>query len=171
MTSDRTGRAAQAPAKGEDGGRGVRVVAVAIAAVFFLLIGSFILMVFFIQDEARLNAVGPIAPAPGLERGGLVFAGTANIWEVRGRMTIDERRHVRFAFDLVGPAGVPAPDTLAFDVALDMPEHDMPPLQLAVTRTGAGSYVAGAPLPRTGQWRLNIILPEITGVFVFDVDI
>lgn len=150
--------------------RGVRIVAIAMASVFFLLIGAFTLMVFFVHDEARLNAVGPIAPGPGQERGGLVFTGTANIWEVRGRMTLDARRHVRFDFDLIGPTSIPAPDTLEVGVAVDMPAHDIPPMPLPLVRTGPGSYAAGAPLPEPGQWRLLITLPEITGVFIFDVD-
>ncbi|HRP75538.1 MAG TPA: AAA family ATPase [Rhodocyclaceae bacterium] len=150
--------------------RGVRIVAIVMATVFFLLIGAFTLMVFFVHDEARLNAVGPIAPGPGQERGGLVFTGTANIWEVRGRMTLDARRQVRFDFDLIGPTGIPAPDTLEVSVAVDMPIHDMPTIELPLVRTGPGSYAAGAPLPQAGQWRLLITLPEITGVFIFDVD-
>lgn len=163
-STDRTGR------QDDNGARGVRVVAISLAAGFFLLIGAFVLMVFFVQDEARLNAVGPIAPAPGQERGGLVFAGTANIWEIRGRMTLDDTRQVRFDFDLTGPTGIPAPDTLEIAATLDMPEHDMAPIRVPIARGGSGAFATGAALPQPGKWRLRIELPEITGVFVFDVD-
>lgn len=171
MTGTDTGlRAGAAVNSRTSGARGVRLVAVSIGTLFLLLVVSFMLMVFFVQDEARLNAVGPIASAPGAERGGLVFRGTANIWDVRGRMTLDADQRVRFALDLIGPAGQPAPASLDFALALDMPAHDMEALRPAVSRTGPGSYVAAAPLPHAGQWRLRIELPEITGVFLFDVD-
>ena len=47
------------------------------------------------------------------ERGGVVCHGTANIWEVRGRLTQDAERQANFAIDLVGPTGQPAPADLA----------------------------------------------------------
>jgi hypothetical protein len=150
--------------------RGVRMVAMSVGALFLLLVAGFVAMVFFVQEEARLNAVGPIAAGPGAERGGLVFRGTANIWEVRGRMTLDAQRQVRFGLDLIGPTGQPAPASLDFRIALDRPEHDMTPLRPGVVRTGPGAYAASAALPQAGQWRLRIELPEITGVFLFDVD-
>jgi hypothetical protein len=153
-----------------DNTRGVRVVAVVVGMGFLLLVLAFVMMVFFVHDEARLNAVGPIAPSPGAERGGLVFTGTANVWEVRGRMTLNDERQVRFDVDLVGPTAQPAPDTLDVRFALDMPEHDMEALRPQLRRAGPGGYVATAALPHPGQWRLQIELPEITGVFLFDVE-
>lgn len=148
----------------------VRVIAATVGGLFLVLILGFVAMVFFVQDEARLNAVGPIAPAPGAERGGLVFRGTANIWEVRGRMTADAQRNVRFVFDLVGPTGQPAPASLELRLSVDMPEHDMAARALPLTRTGVGSYVATAGALQPGRWRLRMDFPEIDGIFLFDVD-
>ena len=149
----------------------VRLVALLVAAAFFLLVGAFVTMVFFVQDEARLNAVGPIAAGPGAERGGLVFHGTANIWEVRGRMVIDAERRVRFGFDLIGPTGQPAPTSLEFRLELDKVAHDdRPPMPLVHRLTGPGSYIASAELPSAGRWQLRMVFPEITGVFDFDAD-
>jgi hypothetical protein len=153
-----------------DGARGVRVVALVMGAAFLMLVLAFVMMVFFVHDEARLNAVGPIASSPGAERGGLVFTGTANIWEVRGRMTLNDDRQVRFDVEFVGPTAQPAPDSLDVRFALDMPEHDMEALRPPLRRAGPGGYVATAALPHPGQWRLRIELPEITGVFLFEVE-
>ncbi|MGL1834683.1 FixH family protein [Rhodocyclaceae bacterium SMB388] len=147
-----------------------RVIAAVVGSLFLVLILGFVAMVFFVQDEVRLNPVGPIAPAPGAERGGLVFRGTANIWDVRGRMTVDAQRNVRFDFDLVGPTGQPAPASLELRLSLDMPEHDMAARALALTRTGVGSYVATASALQPGRWRLRMDFPEIDGVFLFDID-
>ncbi|MDG3065272.1 AAA family ATPase [Thauera mechernichensis] len=158
-------RSAGAPAA-----RQARLVALIVGGLFLLLIVAFVAMVFTVRDEARLNAVGPIPPAPGAERGGLVFHGTANIWEVRGRMTLDAERQVSFSFDLIGPTAQPAPATLAFDLSLDMPDHDRAPIPLQHTLAGPGSYVAKAALPEPGRWRLRLQLPEITGLFEFEVD-
>ena len=147
------------------------MVAIIIGGLFFLLVAGFVTMVFFIQDEARLNAVGPIAAAPGAEQGGLVFHGTANIWEVRGRMTVDAERSARFAIDLIGPTGQPAPPSLDFRLLLAPPDENAAQLALNHSRTGPGSYLAqSGPLPTTGRWTLRIELPEITGVFGFDID-
>lgn len=153
-----------------DASRGVRMVAISVGALFLLLVAGFVAMVFFVQEEARLNAVGPIAPGPGAERGGLVFRGTANIWDVRGRMTLDAERRVRFELDLIGPTGQPAASTLDLRLVLDMPERELAPLYPRIARTGAGAYAASAALPQPGQWRLRIELPEITGVFLFIAD-
>ncbi len=127
-------------------------------------------MVFFVQDETRLNAVGPIAAAPGAERGGLIFRGTANIWEVRGRMVIDAQGNARFAFDLVGPTGQPAPSSLDFHVELEIADGSQAPVRLPHRLTGIGSYMTSAQLPSPGPWRLRIVFPEITGVFEFTAD-
>lgn len=150
--------------------RRARWVAVVFGGLFLLLIIGFVAMVFFIQSEARLNAIGPIAPAPGAERGGLVFTGTANVWEVRGRMTQGAGRQVQFSFDLIGPNGQPAPRSLELGLSLDMPGQDMPAVPLAHTLTGIGSYAASATLPQSGRWRLRMAFPEITGVFEFEVE-
>lgn len=148
----------------------VRFVALAVAAAFFLLIGGFVAMVFFVQDEARLNAVGPIAAGPGAERGGLVFRGTANIWEVRGRMIVDAQGQATFAFDLVGPTGQPAPTSLEFHVELEKVSGGQPTVRLPHRLTGIGSYTTSALLSSPGPWRLRLVFPEITGVFEFTAD-
>lgn len=150
--------------------RQARLIALVLGGLFLLLILGFIAMVFTVRDEARLNAVGPIAAAPGAERGGLVFHGTANIWEVRGRMTLDEQRQVRFSFDLIGPTAQPAPPALEVALSLDMPDRDRAPIPLPHTLTGPGGYAASALLPEPGRWRLRLQLPEITGLFEFEVD-
>lgn len=165
----RPGAATDAPPS-EAATRQARLIAGVIGGVFLIMVIGFVSMVFFIQEEARLNAIGPIAASPGAEHGGLVFRGTANIWDVRGRMTLNNDRQVRFAFDLVGPTAHPAPPNLPFNLALDMPDSDMLPLPLSRARTGPGSYVATAMLPEPGRWRLRIEFEEITGVFEFDVD-
>jgi len=150
--------------------RGVRRAVIAVGALFLLLVGGFLTMVFFLQGDARLNAVGPIAPGPGAERGGQVFRGTVNVWEVEGHMTLDAARQVRFSLQLVGPTGHPAPAWLNFHIELDMPGRYMPPLRSGVVRTGPGTFVASTALPYPGQWRMRIKLPELAGAFLFDVE-
>lgn len=149
--------------------RQARLVAVIFGGIFLLLIVAFAAMVFFVQDEARLNPVGPIRAEPGADRGGLVFRGTANIWDVRGRMTQNGTREVSFSFDLIGPTAQPAPPSLDFALFLDMPNSDMPAIPVPHLITGMGSYAATVKLPVDGRWRLRMVFPEITGVFEFDV--
>lgn len=148
----------------------VRWVALLIAGAFFLLIGAFVTMVFFVQEEARLNAVGPIAAGPGAERGGLVFHGTASVWEVRGRMVVDANRRAHFAFDLISPTAQPAPQSLEFHLELEkVGDYGASSrLRLPHRLTGPGSYVASADLPSEGRWRLRMEFEQITGVFEFD---
>jgi len=150
--------------------RKVRLVALIMAGTFFILIGAFVAMVFFVHDEARLNADGPIAAAPGAERGGLHFRGTANIWEVRGRMVIDAQGMAHFAFDLISPTGQPAPTSLDFHVELERGDRSQPPARIPLRLTGVGSYMTSAQLSSPGPWRLRIVFPEITGVFEFTAD-
>ena len=164
MSAGPTGRASSA-----SGTRAVRYAALAIAVPFLLLVLAFVVMPFLDHSEARLDAVGPIAPAPGIERGGLVFAGTAGVWEVKGRVAVDAGRRVHLAFDLAAPNGQPAPATLVPGLLLDLADREIEPLRLEVSRTGPGAYASGAPVPFGGRWRLRIEFPDITGVFVFDV--
>lgn len=157
------------PRRPQASGNGGRIAAIVIAGAFLLLIVAFMAMPFLKHDEARLNAIGPVAPGPGYERGGVVFSGTASTWEVKGRMAVDAQRRVHFAFDLISPTGQPAPASLQPRLALDMPDRDLPPLRPQVSREGAGSYAATSPLPVDGQWRLRIELPEIAAVLLFNV--
>lgn len=150
-------------------GNGARIAALAIAGAFLLLILAFVTMAFIDRDEARLNPIGPVATGAGSERGGVVFAGAAGTWELRGQVGIDAQRNVRVAFDLVSPTGQPAPASLVPTIAFDRPDSEMTPLAATASREAPGSYVATAPLPADGQWRLRIGLPEIAAVLVFDV--
>lgn len=165
----RSSRPAQQPSASAEV-RGARVLVGIIGGVFLLLIAAFVGMIFFVHDEARLNAVGPIAAAPGAERGGVVFHGTANIWEVRGRLMQDDARQVRFAIDLVGPTGQPAPPELAVRLALERADVDGAVTPLAHRLLRPGSLTAtSAPLD-PGRWRLRIALPEIEAVQEFRVE-
>ncbi len=157
-------------AASEKAARSVRFTALAIAVPFLLLVIAFVVMAFIVRDEARLNPVGPVMPAPGAERGGLVFKGTANVWEVNGRMAIDAERRAHVSFNVRGPAGQPPSPDFPAQVALDMPEHTMEALRPTTSWVGPGAYVATAALPMDGRWRLRIEFPEITGVFLIDVD-
>lgn len=150
--------------------RQARLIAGIGGGIFLTLILAFVSMVFFVQEEARLNAIGPIAAAPGAEQGGLVFRGTAHVWDVRGRMTLNNERQVRFTFELMGPSGQPPPASLNFNLALDMPGREMAAIPLNHSRTGLGRYVATTMLPEPGRWRLRMQFDEIAGVFEFDVD-
>lgn len=150
--------------------RVARTFVAVIGGLFLLLIAAFVGMIFFVQDEAKLNAVGPIAAAPGAERGGVVFHGTANIWEVRGRLTQDAGQRLSFAIDLVGPTGQPAPASLEVRLGLERPESDAPPRPLAHRLVRPGSLEATSAALTPGPWRLRITLPEIEAVQDFRVE-
>ena len=150
--------------------RGARVLVGIIGGGFLLLIAAFVGMIFFVHHEARLNAVGPIAAAPGAERGGVVFHGTANIWEVRGRLTQDAARQANFAIDLIGPTGQPAPADLALRLALEHADGTGTAQALEHRLIGPGSLVASSAPLETGRWRLRITLPEIEAVQEFRVE-
>ena len=150
--------------------RSARVLVGIIGGLFMLLIAAFVGMIFFVHHEARLNAVGPIAASPGAERGGVIFHGTANIWEVRGRMTQDAARQVSFAIDLVGPTGQPAPAELALSLALERADDTGTALPLGHRLVRPGSLVATSAALEVGRWRLRITLPEIEAVQEFRVE-
>lgn len=141
-----------------------------IGGLFLLLIGAFVGMIFFVHHEARLNAVGPIAAAPGAERGGVVFHGTANIWEVRGRLTQDAARQASVAIDLVGPTGQPAPADLALRLGLERADDSGTARALDHRLIRPGSLVATSAPLEAGRWRLRITLPEIEAVQEFRVE-
>ncbi len=150
--------------------RSARVLVGVIGGLFLLLIAAFVGMIFFVQDEARLNAVGPIAAAPGAERGGVIFRGTANIWEVRGRLTQDAERRVSLAIDLIGPTGQPAPAELPLRLELEPVEGGGATMRLDHRPIRAGSLVASSTALQAGRWRLRIVLPEIAAVQEFRVE-
>ncbi|WP_006747486.1 FixH family protein [Thioalkalivibrio paradoxus] len=149
--------------------RGVRMLALGVGAGFLLFVGALFVVPFLIPDQTRLNAMAPIAPAPGLERGGHAFAGTVGSWDVRGQITIDAGRQARIAIDVTQAGGVPVPATLPLQLALDMPEHAMQVLRPTAAQAEAGSYLAQSRLPMAGLWRLHVELPEGTGLFDFNV--
>ena len=152
------------------GAPGARWLVGLVGGAFLLLIAAFVSMVFLAQDEVRLHAAGPIAAAPGAERGGVVFHGTANIWEVRGRLTQDAARQANFAIDLVGPTGQPAPADLALRLSLEPADGAGSAQALAHRLVGPGSVVASSAPLETGRWRLRIALPEIEAVQEFRVE-
>lgn len=157
------------PAAPPGAARQARVVALVIGGLSLALIGAFIAMVFFVQDEVPLHAVGPVAPGPGAKHGGLVFQGTVNVWTVNGRVALDAGRNARVAVALTTTSGEPAPTGLPLSLALDMAGADGPTLPMSQRLVAPGSYVANAQLPSAGRWRLRIELPQVTGVFELDV--
>lgn len=152
------------------GARGARWLVGLVGGAFLLLIAAFVSMVFLAQDEVRLNAVGPIAAAPGAERGGVVFHGTANIWEVRGRLTQDGARRALLAIDLVGPTSQPAPAGLPLRLELERVDGTGAAVALEHRLVRPGSLVATSAALEPGQWRLRIALPEIEAVQEFSVE-
>ena len=152
------------------GAPGARWLVGLVGGAFLLLIAAFVSMVFLAQDEVRLNAVGPIAAAPGAERGGVVFHGTANIWEVRGRLTQDDARQVSLAIDLVGPTAQPAPAGLQLSLSLERDDGTGTPIPLDHRLVRPGSRVATSAPLETGQWRLRLTLPEIEALQEFSVE-
>lgn len=148
--------------------RATRIIAIALATAFLLLIAAFMLMAFTAQSDIRLNAVGPVGRTAGAERGGLVFHGTANIWEVRGQMTQDAADGITFAFNLIGPTGQPPPPELALTLSLERLDGAQAGLPLLLRQTGLGAYEARGTLSTAGQWRLKMVFPEVVAFFDFD---
>lgn len=148
--------------------RATRIIAIALATAFLLLIAAFMLMAFTAHSDIRLNAVGPVGRTAGAERGGLVFQGTANIWEVRGQMTQNSADGITFAFNLIGPTGQPPPPELALALFLERPDSAQTGLPLPLRQTGLGAYQASGTLPAAGQWRLKMVFPEVVAFFDFD---
>ncbi|WEN40794.1 hypothetical protein CKCBHOJB_00327 [Thauera sp. GDN1] len=158
------------PERPAAGARGARLLVAIIGGGFLLLIAAFVGMIFFVHDEARLNAVGPIAAAPGAERGGVIFHGTANIWEVRGRLSQDGARQASVAIDFVGPTGQPAPADLAVRLGLERADDGSAAQALEHRLLRPGSLVATSAPLAPGRWRLRITLPEIEAVQEFRVE-
>jgi hypothetical protein len=134
-----------------------------------LLVAALVAIPYLATDETRLTATAPIAPAPGMEFGGWHLTGTVHVWQVSGRLTIDAQRRVQTSLEFIGPGGWPPQEGFAPRMALYMPEHAMDALRPRLIRVGPGSYVADASLPMDGRWHLRLELPEVSGVFAFDV--
>ncbi|WP_058933128.1 FixH family protein [Thioalkalivibrio nitratireducens] len=145
------------------------MLALGVGAGFLLLVGALFVVPFLIPDQTRLNAMAPIAPAPGLEQGGHAFAGTVGSWDVRGQITIDAGRQARIAINVTEAGREPVPAARPLQLALDMPEHAMQVLRPTAAQAGAGSYLAQSRLPMAGLWRLHVELLEGTGLFDFNV--
>ncbi|MCB1900286.1 AAA family ATPase [Cognatazoarcus halotolerans] len=144
---------------------------VAIAGgLLLLLVAGFIAMVVFVKDEVKLNAIGPVGRGPGAERGGLVFQGTLNVWEIHGRMAIDAGNRAHFELDMRGPSGQPAPPDLDFSLALAAADGSRPPLPMPHKAGGFGSYTADVQLPAAGPWQLRVAFPGVTGILGFAAD-
>lgn len=150
--------------------RQTRLLILVLGVFSLALVGGLISMVFLVSDEVRVNAVGPIAPTVGAERGGLVFKGTIGVWEINGRQIANAARQVHFLIDLIDPVGQPAPPTLEIGLLLDPPESGLPSVPLTPVRVGPGRYTASAELPANGRWLLRIQLSSLTGLFHFQVD-
>ena len=100
----------------------------------------------------------------------MVFHGTANIWEVRGRLTQDDARQVSLAIDLVGPTAQPAPAGLQLSLSLERADGTGTPIPLDHRLVRPGSLVATSAPLETGQWRLRLTLPEIEALQEFSVE-
>ncbi|MCC5794866.1 MAG: hypothetical protein JJT85_09040 [Chromatiales bacterium] len=150
--------------------RRARLFAAAAGLSMVGLVGAFVLMTIFIQEEVPLLAAGPVLPSEDFPRGGLVFVGAVNVWEVQGRLLRGEGREVTFALDLTGPTGQPAPTMLDFELSLLRPGYDKVQIPLPHRALGPGRFIASARLPEAGDWQLRLQLPDIAGVFSFEVE-
>ena len=147
-----------------------RIVAAIFGLTFLVLIGAFVMMAMISRDEVRINAIGPLAKAPGLERGGVRFSGTVHVWEVLGSVGASADLQARVEMQLRGPTGQPPDAGLQLTAAFARPDSDAAPLAVPLRRTGQGAYAGSAPLPADGPWLLRLAVPEVTGVLAFTVD-
>ena len=160
----------RSPSSPASGARTTRWLVAIAGGLFLLLVAGFIAMVVFVKDEVKLNAIGPVGRGPGAERGGLVFQGTLNVWEIHGRMAIDAGNRAHFELDMRGPSGQPAPPDLDFSLALAPADGSRPAIPVPHKSDGFGSYAADAQLPAAGPWQLRVAFPGVTGVFGFMAD-
>lgn len=147
-----------------------RIVAAILGVVFFALVGAFVTMAMVSRDEIRMNAIGPLGKAPGVERGGVRFAGTVHVWEISGSIGIDQHGHAHLAADLRGPSAQPPNPDLPLSAVFTRPDSDAEPISASLRRVGRGSYRGSAALPGDGPWLLHLTVPEVTGVLAFTVD-
>ncbi|MDX5446010.1 MAG: FixH family protein [Zoogloeaceae bacterium] len=147
-----------------------RIVAVILALTFFALIGAFVTMAMISRDEVRLNAIGPLGPAAGVERGGVRFSGTVHVWEVVGSVGTDHEGNAQLSLNLRGPNGQPPDARLQLAAAFARPDSEAAPIEAPLRRVGQGVYEGRAALGGDGAWRLRLIVPEVTGVLAFTVD-
>lgn len=147
-----------------------RIVALILGLTFFALIGAFVTMAMISRDEVRINAIGPLGKAPGVERGGVRFSGTVHVWEVVGSVGTDSAGQAQLELNLRGPTGQPPDAGLPLSARFVRPDSDATPIAVTLDRVGRGVYTGSAPLPGDGPWQLHIAVPEITGVLNFTVD-
>ena len=160
---------AGAATTGRESGRAARILAVGVGVGFLILVASFVAIPLLAPDQVTLQTVGPVAPGPGMERGGRAFAGRLHPWEITGEVTVDAERWAQVSFEITPTTGNPAPTGPTARLVLDMPDHAMESLEPALSQKDTGAYHAQARLPMDGRWRLHVLLPEGTGVFDFDV--
>lgn len=146
-----------------------RIVAAVLGLLVLVLIGAFVAMALVTRDEVRLGAVGPLGKAPGLERGGVRFAGALNVWEVQGSLGADRDATAHLSLSLRGPTGQPPGGALPLTARLARPGDDGDGIAVPLSRTGPGLYAGRAPLAE-GRWVLRLGLPEVTGTLAFAVD-
>jgi hypothetical protein len=147
-----------------------RIVAAILGLVFFALIAAFVAMAMISRDEVRINAIGPLGKAPGIERGGVRFSGTVHVWEVVGSVGTDPAGNARLELNLRGPNGQPPDAGLQLTASFVRPDEGATPIAAPLQRTGRGVYDGSATLPGDGPWLLRLSVPEITGVLAFTVD-
>ena len=158
------------PSPDQSSVRQIRIFALVIGVLSLALVGGLISMVFFVSDEVKVPAVGPVSPGPGAERGGLVFQGTVGLWQINGTQTTDASRRVRFDMQLAGGSGQPPPPDLRMRWVLDLPDSGLPQISITPSQVGPGRYTGTAQLPADGQWNLRIQTSVVTGRFRFYVD-
>ncbi|HLW04299.1 MAG TPA: AAA family ATPase [Azoarcus sp.] len=147
-----------------------RIIAAILGVIFFALVGAFVMMAMVSRDEVRMNAIGPLGKAPGVERGGVRFAGTLHVWEVSGSIGIDQHGHAHLSADFRGPSAQPPNPDFPLSAAFIRPDSDAEPIPAAMRRVGRGSYRGSAALPGDGPWLLRLTVPEVTGVLAFTAD-
>lgn len=147
-----------------------RIVAAILGLVFFALIAAFVAMAMISRDEVRINAIGPLGKAPGIERGGVRFSGTVHVWEVVGSVGTDHDGNAQLSLNLRGPNGQPPDAGLQLGASFVRPDADAVAIPAVLQRIGQGVYSGSASLPGDGAWVLRLTVPEITGVLAFTVD-
>jgi hypothetical protein len=147
-----------------------RIIAAILGLVFFALIAAFVAMAMISRDEVRINAIGPLGKAPGVERGGVRFSGTVHVWEVVGSVGTDQQGNAQLNLNLRGPNGQPPDGRLELSAAFARPGSDAAHIPVRLQRVGQGVYDGQATLPGDGPWLLRLAVPEVTGVLAFTVD-
>lgn len=150
--------------------RSTRLIALLIGLSFLALIAAFVVIAFNASDEVPLNAVGPVARSAGAEKGGVVFRGTANIWEVRGQLTQDADGRATVSLQLIGPTGQPPARSLALSASLQRPDQHDTAQPLALSPQGPGQFAGQSAPLAAGPWQLRLHFPEVVARFSFTAE-